>query len=101
MNLILLNIIENIKINYINFIKNTNYAYYEIKTNNNIFHGVINIKSNIIMFNTNELINDFRPLSYNEILAIRDSSEYKICTFINVNSECLEKCAMGKLLIYD
>ena len=100
MNLILLNIIENIKINFINFIKNTNYAYYEIKTNNNIFHGVI-IKSNIIMFNTNELINDFRPLSYNEIVAIRDSSEYKICTFINVNSECLEKCAMGKLLIYD
>ena len=50
-------------ITYINLIKNTKYAYYEIKNieNNKSFHGIIDIKLNKVIFNTDENVNKFKP----------------------------------------
>ena len=44
------------------FIRNTQYAYYKIINNNITYHGVIDVKSNKTIFNTNENIQEFKPL---------------------------------------
>ena len=91
----------NVKINYINFIRNTKYIYYEIELNSIIYHGVINIKENQISFNTNETIIDFRPLSKYSLLAIIESSAYEICINGKYNGKCIDECPEGQILVYN
>ena len=92
--------LEDIKINYLNFIRNTKFAYYEIEDHNKIYHGVIDIKMNKIIFNTNEEILDFKPYSKNSLLIITNSSAYQLCT-IPSNKGCLDECKDGEILILD
>jgi len=47
---------ENIKIKYANFIRNIKYIYYEAEINLIIYHGVLDIRKNEILFKTNEEI---------------------------------------------
>lgn len=93
--------IENIQINYIRFIRNTKYAFYEIKGNDKIYHGVIDITLNKIILNTDELIKDFKPYSKNSLLFITDKSAYKICVFALSDGQCINECPDNQSLILD
>ena len=96
-----LNFLENIKINYMNFIRNTKYVYYEIKSNKKIFHGVLNLQLNQIMFNIDESLTDFKPLSNNIMLAITKTSSFKICLLTDNNGECIDKCSSNYKLNFN
>ena len=53
------------KINYLKFIRNTRLAYYEIETENKIiYHGILDIKLNKIIFNTDDYIKEFKMQLY-------------------------------------
>ena len=89
---------NNLKINYVKMIRNTKYAYYQINLNELIYHGIIDIKLNKILFNTNETITELKPFSKYSFLAITKSSAYEICVFAKSNGKCVDKCRPGQKL---
>jgi len=93
----------NIKINYVKLIKNTKYAFYEISDNNKTYHGIIDVKLNKILFNSDEDIKDFKPLVKNALLVVTDKSAYKLCTFAlnEKGDDCIDQCPEGQSLILD
>jgi hypothetical protein len=87
------------KIYYLKFIKNTRFAYYKIEASNAIiYHGILDIKLNKIIFNTNDYIKEFRPLTNYSMLAITNDSAYEICPFTQ-DGKCIEECEEGQELI--
>ena len=78
----------NIEINYVKIVKGTNYAYYEIRSSGIIYHGIINIILNQIIFNTNENITEIRPLSEYSLLTITNSSAYELCLKSKFKDRC-------------
>ena len=70
------------------FILYTKYVYYTIYNNKTeeMYHGVLDITLNKIIFNTNEDIDIFIPYSSNSMLAITKESAYRIC-FIKDNND--------------
>ena len=91
----------NIKIKNINFIRNTNYIYYQIELNSENYYGVIDIIKNKIYFNTKEKIIEFKPLTKYSLLAITKSSAYEICINGKYNGKCRDKCHRGQNLVID
>ena len=87
-----------INIKYIKIIRNTKYIYYQIELNSVDYYGVIDIKENQILFNTNETITEFRPLSKYSLLAITKSSAYEICINGKKDGKCIDKCPRGQYL---
>ena len=89
-----LNFYDEITINKINFLEESQYLYYNISTDKNeTFYGIIDIESNKVIYNTNKGISEFKPFSNSSMLAISDSSAYLICTFkSNDDDKCLYKC---------
>ena len=86
------------------------YVYYTIlnKKTNVTYHGILDIKANKVIFNTDEELEVFIPYieyrNYNpysiSMLAINKESAYRVCVIKDGNSEtCLESCS-GKI-IYD
>ena len=69
------------KIEYVKFINNYKYAYYKINNleNNKTYYGIIDIKKNIVVFNTDEEIITYVPYSDISMLAITSSTAYEIC----------------------
>ena len=102
---ILFEFINNSKIKYIHFIKQTRFIYYEIKENSNenkiIHHGIIDIRNNLILFNTNEKIKNIKYYTSNSLLIITENSVYKLCTFAKdkINNRCIDECPLNKNLI--
>ena len=92
---------ENVTINNVTLIRNTKYAYYQIEFNSTTYYGVIDIRKNQIIFNTDEEIKEFKPLSPYSLLAIKDSSAYEICINGKSNGKCISECPRGKDLIID
>ena len=93
---------ENIIINYLEFIRGTKYAYYEITENNKTYHGIIDVKLNKIIFNTNETLLYFKPSSKKSFLLVTNSNAYKIClTPTDEGEECLDKCENDQTIILD
>lgn len=90
-----LEFLKDFEIEYINFIRNTKYLYYKIINNdeNITYHGIIDIESNKVIFNTDKEIIDFKPYSNNSMLAITNESAYKICIIKGDNNECLNECS--------
>jgi hypothetical protein len=87
------------EIYYLKFIRNTRFAYYKIKASNAIiYHGILDIKLNKIIFNTNDYIKEFRPLTNYSMLAITNDSAYEICASIQ-DGKCIEECEEGQELI--
>ena len=86
--------LDNVTIRQMNFIPYTKYVYYEIY--NNIkkitYHGIIDIKLNKVIFNTDEEIKKFMPISKNSMLAFTRDSVYEICAIYDGNYHCLETC---------
>ena len=93
--------IDEVEINEMNFIDDTEYVYY-ILTNNNTGeknYGLIDIKKNKVIYNTNEEITSFVPYTSNQMLAITSSSAYKICAFINSEgTDCVDSCSKDFVL---
>lgn len=87
-----LKFLEKTSIEYIKLIRNSKYAYYKIKSNNISYYGMIDIENNRVIFNTNEIIKIFKPLSKNSLLAITERTAYEICAIKSENNGCLEKC---------
>ena len=97
--------IDEVEIKEMNFISSNRYVYYAIynKETNETYHGLLDVKTNKIMFNTNETLDTFIPYSDNSILAIKGSSAYRICPIMNdEGNDCIEDCTEeGKWLIRD
>ena len=95
---------NNISIKYLNFTKNTKYVFYELQNNKNneIYHGIIDIELNKVIFNTNETILEFKPYSNISMLAITEKSAYKICALKNeLGNDCIESCSGNENIILD
>ena len=100
-----LQFLQNVTINKIKMIRNTRFAYYELKSidDNNTYYGIIDIEMNQVIFNTNETLKIFKPLKTTSMLAItEDNKIYQICLNRNgYKGECIESCPNGKILILD
>ena len=96
-----LNFYDEITINKINFIEESQYVYYNISTNKNeTYYGIIDIESNKVIYNTNKKLSVFKPFSNSSMLAISGSSAYLICTFkSNDSNKCIYKCDNNDTLI--
>lgn len=95
---------NNISIKYLNFIRNTKYIFYKLQNNKNneIYHGIIDIQLNKVIFNTNETILEFKPYSNISMLAITENSAYKICALKNeLGDDCIESCSGNENIILD
>ena len=96
--------IDDVTIRKMNFIPYTKYVYYEIY--NNIkkitYYGIIDIKLNKVIFNTDEEIIKFIPKSKYSMLALTKDSAYEICAIYDGNYNCLEFCYnQNERVIYD
>ena len=93
--LLLFFIVKNTKINQMSFIRGTKYVFYELNNTdkNVIYHGIIDIVLNKVIFHTDEKINSFKPYiengSVNSMLIITDKSAYRICALIK-EEQCLD-----------
>ena len=85
--------IDEVEIEEMNFMLYNKFVYYKIKdkNNNKIYHGVLDVIMNKVIFNTDEEINYFLPFSSNAMLAITPTAAYKICLYKS-NGECVEDC---------
>ena len=89
--------IDEVEIEEINFMLYNRFVYYKIRNKNNnneIYHGIIDIVQNKVVFNTNEEIINFIPYSNTAMLAITSTDAYKICIYKD-NGESVEKCDNG------
>ena len=97
----------NFTIQSINFIRDSSFAYYTIEVNKSneeiiLYHGIIDIKKNSILFNTNETINQIQQFSSNSILIITNLSIYRLCLIAKQNdNDCINECNSGEELILD
>ena len=89
------------KINSIEIIRNTKYAYYKIFSNGSPYFGVIDIESNQIIFNTNISILEIKPFSKNSLLVITPSSAYEFCFNGKYKGKCIDQCPPGQTLKID
>ena len=86
---------EEVDIEKMNFILYNQFVYYKIrskKDNNKIYHGILDITLNKIVFNTNEPIKEFIPYSNISMLALTPTTAYEICIYKDSEGNCLEKC---------
>ena len=90
--------LEDLVIEEIKFMFNNRFVYYKLKINGNSntsYYGVFDTKLNKVLFNTNQYIKYYLPYSETSMLAITESSAYKICV-INNNNECTDNCDENK-----
>ena len=82
-----------------NFIFNNRFVHYKITSKedkNKIYYGILDIVNNKIVFNTDEKITNFFPLSAISMLAITPNTAYEICIYKDSNGNCLEGCPDNK-----
>ena len=66
-----------------------------------MYHGVLDITLNKVIFNTNENIDIFIPYSSNSMLAITKESAYRICLIKDSNGNCIDECSQSDNIIHD
>ena len=87
--------LEAVEIEEMNFILYNKFIYYKIKSindKNKIYHGILDIITNKIVFNTDEEITKFIPYSNLAMLAITPTAAYKICIYKDNDGNCVEEC---------
>ena len=93
---------DKIEIVKMNFINKTPYIYYTVKNletgKNN--YGIMDFLSQKVLFNTDQEITKFEPLSNYEMLVFYPGGAYKICLFRNGDS-CESSCPSGTTLVLD
>ena len=93
--------VNDVTINKLDMIRNTRFVYYEIlynKSENITYRGIIDIELNHIIFNTNEKIKKYKPLTSNSMFVLTDSKAYQVC-YIKDNNICIDRCPSGKKLV--
>ena len=92
--------IDEVEIKEMKFIYYTQYVYYSIANlkTNEIYHGVLDITLNKVIFNTNEDIDIFIPYSDNSMLAITKESAYRICFIKDNNNSCINECSSDNII---
>jgi hypothetical protein len=85
---------ENVEIKDINFIYGTKYAYYKIYNSdkNKTYYGLLDVVNNKVLYNFDEDIKTFIPVSSSEMLAITSTAAYKIC-IIKSGGACTDSCS--------
>lgn len=92
---------NDVTIHKLDMIRNTRFAYYEVLYNqkeNIIYRGVIDIEINHIIFNTNENIKKYKPLTNISMFVLTDSKAYEVC-YVKDNNICIDRCPSGKKLV--
>ena len=93
--------VNDVTINKLDMIRNTRFVYYEIlynKSENITYRGIIDIELNHIIFNTNEKIKKYKPLTSNSMFVLTDSKAYQVC-YVKDNNICIDRCPSGKKLV--
>ena len=85
-----------------NFINKTPYIYYTIKNlaTEKYNYGIMDLKTQQILFNTDQEITNFEPLSNYEMLIFSNGNAYKICLF-RYGDSCVSGCPSGTSLVLD
>ena len=93
--------VDKITINEIQFIYDTQYVYYNITNinKNKFYYGIIDLKLNKIIFNTDEDFIEYKPFSLTAMYAKTRNSAYKICMIFDGYYNCYENCNDNKLII--
>ena len=93
--------LDEVEIKEMNFLLYTNYAYYSIynKNTGKTYHGILNIKFNQVLFNTDEDIDVFIPYSNYSMLAITKETAYEACIIKDTNGNCIDECSSGEEII--
>lgn len=90
---------DEVEIEKMNFVLYNNFVYYRIRSKNNndkIYHGILDIKTNKVIFNTDETIYNFIPNKDISMLAITSSKAYEICFYKDSEGNCIENCENNK-----
>ena len=88
-------------IKQLDLIRNTRFVYYQIENSENedeSYSGIIDIKLNQIVFNTNIKFTKFKPLKHNSIIAFTETDVYQICA-IKQDNVCVDECTSGTLVL--
>ena len=96
--------LENIKIKYIKFIRNTKYVYYNIitTTNNYNYIGVIDIQYNRVIYNVENIFKEVKPYSNKGLFLVTDSTIYRECySGKDKDNNCYVECPSGQILVLD
>ena len=92
-----------VKIIKLDMIRNTRFVYYEVlynETKKEIYRGIIDLKINKIIFNTNENLINFKPLTNYSMLAFTNENAYEICAIKDrENGKCIDECSSGQILL--
>jgi hypothetical protein len=83
----------------INFIRGTRFYYYEVEDEGVSYYGIVDIVENSVVFNTNQKLITFKPLTNYSMLAISEEAAYEVCV-LKENGKCVESCKEGKI-VYD
>ena len=95
---------EDIKINYIKFIRNTKYVYYNIitKSTNQNYIGVIDIQFNRIIYNVENIFKEIKPYSNSGLFLVTDNTIYRECfSGKDEKNNCYVECPSGQILVLD
>ena len=86
-----LEFLDEIEIKEMKFIGNYKYVYYSIynPTSTKMYHGIIDITKNLVVFNTDEEILTFTPYSEYSMLAITQTNAYEVCV-IKKDGVCID-----------
>jgi len=92
--------VDDMEVMDINFIHYSNYLYYKIinKNNNKINYGILDIKTNQILYNFDAEIFSIFTYSTGDILALTSNSLFKICV-IKGGDSCIDVCDSNNLLL--
>ena len=87
--------IDKVKLENIELVPYTKYAYYKLynEDKNKYYYGVINIEQNKIIYNLDEQLTTFIPYLDNSMLAINSESAYQICAIPDTNKKCIDSCS--------
>ena len=83
--------VDQVEIQELKFMKNYKYAYYKIYNPINLktYHGIIDTKKNLVVFNTDEDIVTYVPYTDYSMLAITSTKAYEICV-IKKDGICID-----------
>ena len=99
-----LSFVDNIEINEIKFINDTSYVYYNFNNTNTgkKLVGIIDVATNRVIYNLQDDVKAFIPISTSEMLLITQTSAYKVCIIKNTNGgteSCSNTCTGNNLLL--
>ena len=96
--------VDEVEIEDMDFLLYSKYVYYTLlnKVTRKKYHGVFDVTTHQIIFNTDEDLDVFIPYSEYSMLAITKETAYEAC-FIKdeTNNKCISECSSGTTLVLD